>query len=151
MDKNDLVRKLFTNIDALGRAASAQKFAPTAKGMPTNAQVGVLFVIFHSGPQSIKDIAAKFGMTPSGITQLVNGLVRDGLLTRTEDAQDRRKICVTLTGKGRESMAAIKKQRYETLSKVFEPLSSNELIQLDTILQKLVKQVQTIWTKNQNK
>lgn len=151
MNKNELVKKLFTNIDALGRAASAQKFAPTAKGMPTHAQVGVLFVIFHSGPQSVKDMAEKFGMTPSGITQLVNGLVKDGLLARTEDTQDRRKICVALTHKGRESMATIKQQRQEKLSKVFEPLTSSELIQLDIILQKIVKQVQTLWTKNQNK
>ncbi len=151
MSKHVLVQKLFSNIDALGRAASAQKFAPTAKGAPTHAQVGVLFVVYHHGPQSIKELAAKFGMTPSAATQLVNGLVKEGLLKRTDDVEDRRKTRVELTEKGKDRMVSIKKKRYEVLEQIFQPFSNQELVQLDSLLEKIVKQVQTLWIKNQTK
>lgn len=149
MDKTSIIQKLLTHVDTLGRQAASRRFTPTPKGMPTHAQIGILFVVLHYGPQSIKDIATKFGMTPSAVTQLVNPLVTDHLLERTEDVHDRRKICVALSPKGKSKMEAIKKARYTTMTTILEPLNTQELIQLEHILEKIVNQTKTIWTRKQ--
>jgi DNA-binding MarR family transcriptional regulator len=151
MTNNGLLKSLLASVDALGRAVSAHKYAPIAKGKPTHAQTGVMFMLVHVGPQSIKDMAARFSMTPSAATQLVNGLVKDGYLVRTENIWDRRKVGVDLTVKGKKYLMAKKKERNLAMAAVLAPLSRQELIQLDVILQKVVKQVQTLWTKKQDK
>jgi DNA-binding MarR family transcriptional regulator len=65
-----------------------------------------MFMLVHVGPQSIKDMAVRFSMTPSAATQLVNGLVKDGYLVRTENIWDRRKVGVDLTVKGKKHLGS---------------------------------------------
>lgn len=151
MDKREVLQNLFSNMDALGKAMSGRSLGQPIKGMPTRAQIGVLFVISYQGPQSIKDLAAKFNMTSSAATQLVNGLVKENLLSREEDLKDRRQIIVDLTSKGREKMAVIKKKRYERMSKIFGTLSIQELLQLQKIQEKIISQAKLICQENHNK
>jgi DNA-binding MarR family transcriptional regulator len=109
------------------------------KDLPTQAQIGVLFVLSHQGSQSIKDLSLRFGMTSSAATQLVDGLVKHGFLKRMEDRNDRRKMCVDLTSKGKKTLEKAKKQRIEKMAKMFEPLTDEELMQLQKIQSKIVE------------
>lgn len=42
------------------------------------------------------------GASPSATSELLDGLEKDGYLTRTQDAEDRRQVLVTLSPKGRK-------------------------------------------------
>lgn len=67
-------------------------------------QVRVLGTVFmsQSGSVRVKDIAEELGITPGAVSQSVDHLVARGLLERSQDPNDRRAVCITLSGYGRE-------------------------------------------------
>ena len=70
----------------------------------TMTQVQIIGCVLFSPEQSvrIRDISEELGITPGGISQQVDTLVRMGLLERKPDENDRRAVCITLSEKGRE-------------------------------------------------
>ena len=147
MSRQQTIEALLQNMEAIGKAMMNRKVETLQADMPTHAQLGVLLMVNYQGPHSIKSLAEKFRMTSSAATQLVNGLVKNGLLSRVEDEQDRRKIAVGMTQKGKRLLEATKKQREKNMLKIFEPLSDVELVQLEKIQRKITEQLQLLWTK----
>lgn len=147
MSRHQTIEALLQNMEAIGKAMMSRKVETLQADMPTHAQLGVLLMVNYQGPHSIKSLAEKFRMTSSAATQLVNGLVKNGLLSRVEDEQDRRKIAVGMTQKGKRLLEATKKQREKNMLKIFEPLSDVELVQLEKIQRKITEQLQLLWTK----
>ena len=62
----------------------------------------VLEALLHKGPMPVNVIGPKVFLTPGAISTAVDRLHRQGLVTRTEDAEDRRIRRVDLTPKGRK-------------------------------------------------
>ncbi|KOG85458.1 MarR family winged helix-turn-helix transcriptional regulator [Streptomyces varsoviensis] len=60
-----------------------------------------LRALAENGPLSIRELAAATETTPPGATQLVNGLVSAGYVTR-EQTPGRKAVAVALTAKGQE-------------------------------------------------
>lgn len=60
-----------------------------------------LRVLAEAGPQSISQLAAATETTGAATTQLVNGLVTAGYVTRERPMGDKRSVLVTLTETGR--------------------------------------------------
>lgn len=149
MSRKDLIQQFFKSMDSMARiSAINHKHEPVPKDMPPHAQMGVLFIVAHRGPQTIKELSQRFSMTSSAATQLVNGLVKSTLLARTEDREDRRKVVVELTAKGKSIIERAKTYRMEKMVKLFEPLSDAELKQLMKIQAKIVEHFETT-CKNQ--
>jgi DNA-binding MarR family transcriptional regulator len=65
-------------------------------------QIHALLHIFHAGECPISDIAALTGSSPAAASQLVERLVQQGLVQRTEDPQNRRAKKLRLTDKSLE-------------------------------------------------
>lgn len=141
MKRTALLEELFEDIACIGR--QVMPFVPPKSSgkIPTRAQIGILFCVLHIGPQSVKELAHRLGMTPSAITQMVNGLVEEGLLIRKEDREDRRKICVTLTPKGKKKLNTMKQARMQSFTQVFKTLSDADLLQLKNIYSKIIAQL----------
>jgi DNA-binding MarR family transcriptional regulator len=145
MDRLKLITAIFEETGRLGKTMMAgNSEAGKSKGgkansqhQPTRAQTGTLFFISHEGAQSIKQIAEKFQISASAATQLVDSMVKDRLLARKEDKQDRRKIFVDLTLKGKEKLKKARKIRLEKMKKLLQVLSDEELLQLKNIYGKL--------------
>jgi len=137
MDREKLIADIYENITSLERLMFARGPHSQIKGMPSHAQLRILFVIFHKGPQSIKFISEKFGISPSAVTQLVDNLVLEKLLVRKEDAEDRRKICLELTSLGKKKIQEAQKLRFEKIKSMFDPLTNDELSQLKSIYSKI--------------
>lgn len=55
----------------------------------------------HGGPLSPGEVADRLLLTPASITSLLDTLERRGLVTRTPDPQDRRRVLVEITEAGR--------------------------------------------------
>jgi DNA-binding MarR family transcriptional regulator len=144
MQRKDLIQSFFKSMDAMARINMMQgKGISKPKHLPPHGQMGILFVVAHAGPQSIKDLSTRFSMTSSAATQLVNNLVKDGLLARTEDPADRRKSCVELTAKGKKIITEAKEHRLKKMMTLFEPLTDEELSQLLKIQNKIVEHWET--------
>ena len=127
-------------MDAMARiGVMHHKHEHQPKDLPPHGQMGVLFVVSHQGPISIKDISQRFGMTSSAATQLVTSLVKAGLLARKEDDSDRRKVGIILTAQGKKILEKAKEHRMNKMSKMFATLSDTELEQLGKIQAKIVE------------
>jgi len=90
------------------------------------SQLGALFQIYHGGSSGVTGLGDKLGVTSSAASQLLERLVQQELIRRSEDPSDRRVKRIILTDKGlqvvRESMHA----RQRLFSDLSENLSDVE-------------------------
>jgi DNA-binding MarR family transcriptional regulator len=68
----------------------------------TMAQFGAMLHIFHKGACGVSDIGSDLGVTNSAASQMLERLVQQKIITRTEDPSDRRVKQIVLTDKGRQ-------------------------------------------------
>src|SRR5713226_3504436 len=81
---------------------STQDLVPFLKHSELNmAQFGALMRLYHQDNCGVSDIGDQFGITHPAASQLVEKLVQNGLVERTEAAHDRRVRHLALTSKGR--------------------------------------------------
>lgn len=67
----------------------------------TISQAWVLFYLINLESSNLKDMAAALQLESPVVTGIVDRLVKEGLVTREEDPQDRRSLKISLTDKGR--------------------------------------------------
>jgi len=68
----------------------------------TMSQCVTLELLQQEGRKTVRELAEGLGLDTSTVTRVVDVLVRDGLLRRTRDElQDRRRVFVSLTPRGR--------------------------------------------------
>src|ERR1035441_8762568 len=67
------------------------------------------------GPARPSVLAAEFGFAPRTVTELVDTLERDDLVTRQADPTDRRALLVALTSEGEAARARLMKQVFGAL------------------------------------
>ncbi|HKR81643.1 MAG TPA: MarR family transcriptional regulator [Candidatus Saccharimonadales bacterium] len=105
------------------------------------AQAHILSTVNDNHPISLKALAGKTMLTPGAITQLVDPLVRQALVTRTPDQKDRRITNITITPKGLQIIESIHKYRDELMSQSVTTLTDAELEQLVAIQRKMTAQL----------
>jgi DNA-binding MarR family transcriptional regulator len=86
---------------------------------------------------SVKELAAALQVTSGAVTQTVDGLVENGLVTRRESKSDRRVLQIILTSQARKKVDAFQKQYIQDIAPVFETLNNTEITQLTTLLTKV--------------
>lgn len=149
-EKNISLENLITQMDSLQRTFHAQRASLSLGANPTPAQMGVLCVVYRE-QVGVRELAQRFGLTASAITQLVNHLVDNGYIRRVEDKTDRRKIILSLTPKGKKQVVVLRKKKVEMIRKIFENLDQKEVEQLSKILEKVIPHIETLWKKNLKK
>jgi DNA-binding MarR family transcriptional regulator len=91
------------------------------------AQGSVLGRLDRGGPATVSDLAAAERIRPQSMAQTVTDLESDGLVARSPDPTDGRRILVALTDAGRATLAADRLKREGWLAKsIDEELSAEE-------------------------
>jgi MarR family transcriptional regulator, 2-MHQ and catechol-resistance regulon repressor len=103
----------------------------------TQAQFGVLETLGHKGKLTLGDLAHKSLSTGGNITVVVHNLIRDGLVTRTVSALDRRVVYVALTPRGTRLFRRIFPQHAEEVARIASVLTAEEQEHLGDLLRKL--------------
>ncbi len=80
----------------------------------------VFMQLYKGGPATISDLAAFVGVTKAAMSQMIDGLVQQGIVTRTEAVHDRRFTQVALTDEGRLVTEQCIAARYRWLQEVPE-------------------------------
>ena len=93
----------------------------------THPQWIVLYHVRKSGIISIKDLANLLTITSSAATQIVDGLVKKGLLLRRRNKEDRRILNIELSVKTKGKLDSIKSAGFNTLLVLFDALDDEEL------------------------
>mgnify|MGYP001766773059 CR=1 FL=1 len=88
------------------------------------SQISAMFRLYHAGAYPISEIGTHLGVTNAAASQMVERLVRQGLLERVEDLQDRRVKRLSLTPAGHqlvENVMQIRRRWMEQLSASITP------------------------------
>lgn len=88
--------------------------------------LAVLATLDDVGPQSQRDVGARFGIHPSDVTKVVDELAERGLVSRERDPADRRRVVLALTAPGRRLLAGLRKDAAAVQDQVLAPLSAQE-------------------------
>jgi DNA-binding MarR family transcriptional regulator len=86
----------------------------------TLAQVTVLGRLDRVGPAGISDLASGERVRPQSMASTVAALLPAGLVSRTPDAADKRRVLIQLTPAGREALAADRRRREGWLADAVE-------------------------------
>ena len=108
----------------------------TASGLSL-ARTKVLRHLAESGPVRPGALASVCGVVPHSITDIVDGLERDGLAKRQPDPADRRAKLIRLTGKGAAALTTAAATREQLLNSLFGALDAAERQNLLDLLDRL--------------
>ena len=112
----------------------------TAAQQLTMLEYQLLVLLSEAPSESLRmcDIAPKVHLTPSGLTRRVDGMVRDGLVSRAASEGDRRVIMVTLTPAGRARIERAAPDHLEHVrSRFVDHLTRKDIEALGGILERL--------------
>jgi len=96
----------------------------------------VLLFLLHEQADGLSphQLADGAGVTRATISGLVDGLERDGYVLRQAGTEDRRKITVTLTTKGKSMAAKLFKEHTDWIASLFGNLNASDKAQLSELL-----------------
>jgi DNA-binding MarR family transcriptional regulator len=96
----------------------------------TLTQLKSLFLIASGGSINFRKLAKALGVTPSNVTGIVDRLVEQGLVSRTENPEDRREMSLQATDKGKALVANLKETGINHMTQILSLLSLEELSSL---------------------
>jgi DNA-binding MarR family transcriptional regulator len=111
------------------------------------SQIGALFRIHHRGDSAVSGIGEELGISNAAASQMLDRLVQQGLILRSENPSDRRMKQIVLTDKGRqvlqESIAA-RQGWFVTLSETLSDSEQEQVIRALNILIEKASQLEII-------
>ena len=108
------------------------------------ARTKVLSRLHEQGPTRQNVLAAEFGLSPHSITDIVDGLERQGLAQRRPDATDRRAKLVAITEAGQACLDVATGIRERLLTQIFGALSQDDRATLLRLLDSLDQATQQV-------
>jgi|SRR5271157_367122 len=101
------------------------------------SQIGALFLIYRHA-RSVSDLGDELGITSAASSQMLERLVQQELILRSEDPQDRRVKDIALTDKGRKTLKDSFRARKGWLQELAQALSREEKEQIAAALKILI-------------
>jgi MarR family transcriptional regulator, 2-MHQ and catechol-resistance regulon repressor len=89
------------------------------------------------GSATQRELAASAAQHPAGVSRLLEDLETQGRVVRRRSKEDRRKLVVELTAKGRANLAAMQPEVERGVEEALSHLRAPELLALRDLLRKL--------------
>jgi DNA-binding MarR family transcriptional regulator len=80
----------------------------------------------RGGPQTVGRLGADVGLSPASVTRLVDRLEKRGLVARSRDAEDRRRVDVRLTSHGERVLGESKVFKGSDVHLAIESMTAEE-------------------------
>jgi MarR family transcriptional regulator for hemolysin len=128
-------------IDAVPRLARLmrQDLRLHSAGLFTEAQFRVMAHLFREGARCISDLAEHMGVSLPTISKLVQGLGSRGLVARSRDPEDRRRVLLALTPAGVTAYEGLLRRTEDHIVDWIAPLSAAEQRQVIASFTRLVE------------
>lgn len=108
----------------------------------TSSQYNILRILRGAAePLSCQEIASRTVTVVPGLTGLIDRLEEAGLVKRVRSVDDRRKIFVSITAKGKKLLAKIDQPLMELHMGIVGHMNEEELHRLNNVLTKLRTQI----------
>jgi MarR family transcriptional regulator, organic hydroperoxide resistance regulator len=113
----------------------------TSQTATTPSQWFVLDIISKNANVGIKEISQMLSISSSAATQLVNGLVGLGYVTRMTNEKDKRGLDLQLSKKGTTQIASMRKKYVKMAEGFFSALDEKELSQYLALQRKICSHI----------
>ena len=127
MDKSQLINGIVELQRQAGRILGQYAASVWIDSGLTLAQLKSLFLITSKGSTNFRKLAEALGVTPANVTRIVDRLVEQGLVSRTEDPKDRRVTILQATDEGRAIIANLRESGINRMTQILMLLSLEEL------------------------
>ena len=105
------------------------------------SQTSVLVRLERDGPSTPGTLAGVEQITPQSMGAILAALQESGLVSRSGDPSDGRRVFVSITGAGRESLQGVRDEKARRLARAmtegFNPAERRQLIEAIPLLQRL--------------
>lgn len=115
-----------------------------------STQTNILMSVDEHGEKSMSEISVLTGLEKSSFTRSVDSLVKRGFLTRNSPENDRRKIKLSLTGKGTKAVKLIRNNLDDYLESLLSDFSSKEKEEFLKSLNTISKYLDKIMKRNKD-
>ena len=102
------------------------------------SQLGTLMTIHRKGTTAVSDIGDELGVSNAAASQMLDRLLNEGLILRTEDPNDRRAKQIKLTELGCQMVHESFEARHGWLNELADNLSASEKEQVSQALRILI-------------
>jgi DNA-binding MarR family transcriptional regulator len=116
---------------------------PCGQDLPTSKAHALMELLAHPGLRQC-DLGQRLGLTKSGVSRLVAGLVASGHVTREADPQDGRAFRVRLTQKGHRLATHVDQASRARFTSLLEALPPSERRNVCASLNHLVEAAATL-------
>jgi MarR family 2-MHQ and catechol resistance regulon transcriptional repressor len=104
----------------------------------------VLEALLHKGPLPVNVIGPKVFLTPGSISTAVDRLFARGLVSREENADDRRIRVVALTERGKALILPIYRRHAEDIRQVFADFTPADIRHIERLMKKAGRQAEAL-------
>lgn len=140
----ELIENIFHNFHVVRRVSDSDSRCSIRKFGISTVQAGILMTLLHHGPKTMSQLSSELTVSKSATTQLLDKLVKDGLVERVSDADDGRVTYVQLTDLGVDQIHQMRDGAVEKFSSIFAALSREELLELNKLTDKLAQRAKEI-------
>ena len=109
------------------------------------AEWKVMAQLAAHAPMSATEAGRRTSLMPDKVTRAVDSLVAKGLVLRRLDGDDKRRVVLSLSAKGKRAYRAIDRVRYAIESEMLAALKPEEFAALHRMLEKIEFRVQAMF------
>ena len=128
---------LWVVLSRAAAAVSGHSMADIALSELTQAEFGVLELLYHKGPLLLGEVQKRVLVSSGGVTYIVDRLAERGLIERRLCPNDRRARYAAVTRKGRTLMKQIFPRHAQAMARAVAALTPDEQDQARLLLRKL--------------
>lgn len=127
---------------AVRRARSRVADQPGAGLTPS--QFRLLAALEDAPSLTVGELARAAGVSSPTATKMLDGLEQDGIVKRERDAEDRRRMAVRPTAKGRRALAKAGARVAGARERIYEQLTPDERAQAERLLPRLAEAIEQL-------
>jgi DNA-binding MarR family transcriptional regulator len=130
MRKSELVQEVVELQRQVGRIIGQHVPSSWIDSGLTITQLRSLFLIANKGRTNFRKLAEALRVTPSNVTGIADRLEEQGLVSRTQNPEDRRETTLQATEKGEALVSNLKEAGMKQMTQILSLLSVEELSSL---------------------
>lgn len=140
LSDDPLATRFFSVLIRMVKGSQHQAMAITAEYDLTLSQLRLLYVLDTAGePRAVSALGEAVGLSPAATGRAIDALHKNGMVSRTEDPEDRRIKRIALSDEGHEAIERITRARFAAISDFVGALSNDERTALEGAIDTLAE------------